>query len=95
MSLDQATVARIAMLARIRVSEEQQAAMAAELSKILDWIAQLDEVDTTAVEPMRSVMDIRKAWRDDIVTDGERAEDVLGNAPRRDGSYFVVPKVVE
>jgi aspartyl-tRNA(Asn)/glutamyl-tRNA(Gln) amidotransferase subunit C len=95
MSLDQATVARIATLARIRIDEEQQAAMAAELSKILDWIAQLDEVDTAEVEPMRSVMDIKTAWRGDIVTDGGRAEDVLRNAPRRQDNYFVVPKVVE
>lgn len=95
MSLDQATVARIAALARIRVGDEQQAAMAAELSKILDWIAQLDEVDTGAVEPMRSVMDITTAWREDVVSDGDRAEDVLRNAPRRQGGYFVVPKVVE
>jgi aspartyl-tRNA(Asn)/glutamyl-tRNA(Gln) amidotransferase subunit C len=95
MSLDPATVARIATLARIHVTPEQQPALAAELSKILDWIAQLEEVDTRAVEPMRSVMDITTAWRADAVTDGDRVEDVLRNAPRRDGDYFVVPKVVE
>ncbi|HMR32048.1 MAG TPA: Asp-tRNA(Asn)/Glu-tRNA(Gln) amidotransferase subunit GatC [Geminicoccaceae bacterium] len=95
MSLDQAAVARIATLARIKLDEEQQAAMAKELSGILDWIAQLDEVDTRDTEPMRSVMDIRTSWRADTVTDGGRADDVLSNAPGRDGAYFVVPKVVE
>jgi aspartyl-tRNA(Asn)/glutamyl-tRNA(Gln) amidotransferase subunit C len=95
MSLDPAAVARIATLARIKLSPNQQSAMAQELSGILDWIAQLDEVDTRATEPLRSVMDISTAWRADVVNDGERAEDVLRNAPDRHGAYFVVPKVVE
>jgi aspartyl-tRNA(Asn)/glutamyl-tRNA(Gln) amidotransferase subunit C len=95
MSLDSAAVARIATLARIKLSEEQQPAMARELSGILDWVAQLDEVDTGAVEPLRSVMPIKTAWRPDVVSDGERAEDVLRNAPERHGAFFVVPKVVE
>ena len=95
MSLDPAAVARIATLARIKLSAEQQAAMAKELSGILDWIAQLDEVDTKGIEPLRSVMEIETAWRADEVTDGDRAEDVLRNAPSRHGAYFVVPKVVE
>jgi aspartyl-tRNA(Asn)/glutamyl-tRNA(Gln) amidotransferase subunit C len=95
MSLDPAAVARIATLARIKLSDEQQAAMARELSGILDWIAQLDEVDTHQTEPLRSVMDINTEWRADTVSDGERTEDVLRNAPSRHGAYFVVPKVVE
>lgn len=95
MSLDPAAVARIATLARIKLSPEQQQEMAQEISGILDWIAQLDEVETRDTEPMRSVMDIRTAWRADAVTDGDRAEDVLGNAPSRHDAYFVVPKVVE
>jgi aspartyl-tRNA(Asn)/glutamyl-tRNA(Gln) amidotransferase subunit C len=95
MSLDEATVARIATLARIRLKPEQTAAGAKELSHILDWIAQLDEVDTSNVEPMRSVMDIKTRWRADEVTDGGRAESVVGNAPSRSEAYFVVPKVVE
>jgi aspartyl-tRNA(Asn)/glutamyl-tRNA(Gln) amidotransferase subunit C len=95
MSIDEATVARIATLARIRLDPQQRAAMTQELSGILDWIAQLDEVDTAAVEPMRSVMPIPNRLRPDVVTDGNRAEDVLSNAPERSGDYFVVPKVVE
>src|SRR3954447_26903733 len=95
MSLDEATVARIATLARIRVEPEQATAMARELSHILDWIAQLDEVDTADVEPMRSVMNIKTPWRADSVSDGGKTDQVLRNAPRRHGAYFVVPKVVE
>ena len=95
MALDDATVARIATLARIKLEPEQTAAMAHELSSILDWIAQLEEVDTDDVEPMRSVMDIKAVWRSDEVTDGARAEAVLANAPQRHGGYFVVPKVIE
>jgi aspartyl-tRNA(Asn)/glutamyl-tRNA(Gln) amidotransferase subunit C len=95
MSIDEATVARIATLARIRLGPEQRAAMTQELSGILDWIAQLDEVETSAVEPMRSVMPIPNRLRPDVVTDDNRAEEVLRNAPERSGDYFVVPKVVE
>ena len=95
MSLDQATVARIARLARISVPEEQTAHLADELSRILDWIEQLNEVDTENVEPMRSVMEIERDWREDTVTDGGMAPQVLENAPEREDGYFVVPKVVE
>jgi aspartyl-tRNA(Asn)/glutamyl-tRNA(Gln) amidotransferase subunit C len=95
MSLDQATVARIAMLARIEVPEAHRERLARELSNILGWIEQLREVDTDRVEPMRSVMDIQKPLRPDRVTDGNRQGDILGNAPRTHDGYFVVPKVVE
>jgi aspartyl-tRNA(Asn)/glutamyl-tRNA(Gln) amidotransferase subunit C len=95
MSLDKATVARIATLARIEVPEDQRERLAGELSQILDWIEQLGEVDTDGVEPMRSVMPIPAHWREDRVTDGRRPDDVLGNAPKSHDGYFVVPKVVE
>jgi aspartyl-tRNA(Asn)/glutamyl-tRNA(Gln) amidotransferase subunit C len=95
MSLDKATVARIATLARIEVPEDQRERLAGELSQILDWIEQLGEVDTDGVEPMRSVMPIPARWRADRVTDGRRQGDVLANAPKSHDGYFVVPKVVE
>jgi aspartyl-tRNA(Asn)/glutamyl-tRNA(Gln) amidotransferase subunit C len=95
MSLDKATVARIAMLARIEVPEADQERLAAELSNILGWIEQLGEVDTGDVEPLRSVMEIAEHLRADLVTDGSQADRILKNAPRRHASYFVVPKVVE
>jgi aspartyl-tRNA(Asn)/glutamyl-tRNA(Gln) amidotransferase subunit C len=95
MSLDEATVARIASLARIDVPQDELAPLAAELSHILGWIEQLGEVDTDGVAPMTSVVAMRLAWRDDRVTDGGKAEAILANAPARQGDYFVVPRVVE
>jgi aspartyl-tRNA(Asn)/glutamyl-tRNA(Gln) amidotransferase subunit C len=94
-SLDEATVARIARLARIAVPEEELAPLATELSHILQWIEQLNEVDTDGVPPMTSVAAMKLAWREDEVTDGGRPEDILANAPERQDGYFVVPKVVE
>ena len=95
MSLDEATVARIARLARIAVPEAELRPLAGELSHILEWIEQLNEVDTAEVPPMTSVVAMRLAWREDQVTDGGRPEDILKNAPDRQGDYFVVAKVVE
>jgi aspartyl-tRNA(Asn)/glutamyl-tRNA(Gln) amidotransferase subunit C len=95
MSLDEATVARIARLARIAVPEAELRPLAGELSRILEWIEQLNELDTSDVPPMTSVVAMRLAWREDQVTDGGRPEDILKNAPERQGDYFVVPKVVE
>lgn len=95
MSLDKATVARIAVLARIEVPEAQQDRLAGELSQIIGWIEQLGEVDTDGVEPLRSVMPITTHWREDAVTDGDRPTDILRNAPKLHDGYFVVPKVVE
>jgi aspartyl-tRNA(Asn)/glutamyl-tRNA(Gln) amidotransferase subunit C len=95
MSLDEATVARIASLARIEVAQAELAPLAGELSHILGWIEQLSEVDTAGTEPMTSVVAMRLAWREDAITDGHNAEDILANAPERQDGYFVVPKVVE
>ena len=95
MSLDEKTVARIARLARIAVPDDELAPLADELSHILKWIEQLNEVDTDGVPPMTSVAAMKLAWREDRVTDGGRPEDILANAPERQDGYFVVPKVVE
>lgn len=95
MSLDRATVARVADLARIAVPEDQLDALAGELSGILAWVEQLGEVDTQGVEPLRSVHPIRRAWRPDVVADGFCREAILANAPEREDGFFVVPRVVE
>ena len=95
MSLDKATVARIAVLARIEVPESQQERLAGELSQIMGWIEQLGEVDTDGVEPLRSVMPLPAHWRADEITDGNRPDGILQNAPSAHEGYFVVPKVVE
>ncbi len=95
MSVDRDTVRRIATLARIRVKEEELDQLAGELSSILNWIEMLNEVDTEGVEPMTSVEQMEMKKRDDVVTDGFCPDDVLANAPRREGNFFAVPKVVE
>lgn len=95
MSVDRATVARVADLARIAVPEDQLDHLASELSGILAWVEQLAEVETSGVEPLRSVHPIRRAWRADEVTDRGCREAILANAPEREDGYFVVPRVVE
>ena len=95
MSLDKATVARIAALARIRVPEEELEGLAAEMEKIIGWVKQLDEVNTDDVPPMASVVDVDLPWRDDKVTDGDCRDKVLANAPEKAEGFFAVPKVLE
>lgn len=95
MSVDHATVRKIASLARIAVTEEQVEAMVPELNNILGWIEQLGEVDTTGVEPMTAVIANSLRLRDDIVTDGNVREAVLANAPAAEHGFFGVPKVIE
>lgn len=95
MSLDKATVAKIAKLARIEVGEADQERLASELSGILDWVEQLGEVDTSDVPPMTSVVEMNLKARDDRISDGNRQDDVLKNAPKAVHGFFVVPKVVE
>lgn len=95
MAIDPKTVANIATLARIKVTEEEKAALAGELSGILGWIEQLDEVDTQGVEPIASVVDAVLPWRKDVVADGGYPEKVLANAPQSVPGFYAVPKVVE
>lgn len=95
MLVDEATVKRIARLARIRITEDEAKGLVTELSGILDWVEQLDEVDVSGVEPMTRVVPIKLKMRDDIVTDGGIAGDVTRNAPLSDDDFYVVPKVVE
>jgi len=95
MSVDLATVKRVARLARIAVSEEDAARMTGELNGILGFVEQLDEVDVTGVEPMTSVMPMAMKKRADVVTDGGKADAIVANAPATDRNFFQVPKVVE
>ncbi len=95
MALDKDAVTKIAKLARIRIDEAELETLAGELSHILGWIEQLDEVDTGAVEPMTSVTEMDWPKRQDIVTDGDCADEVMANAPDAAGAFFTVPKVVE
>ncbi len=95
MSIDQKTVARIASLARLKIPADEQAQVAGELSKILDWMEQLNEVDVTGIEPLTGGNDLPLRWRDDVVTDGGKVRDILANAPAKTADFFTVPKVIE
>jgi aspartyl-tRNA(Asn)/glutamyl-tRNA(Gln) amidotransferase subunit C len=95
MSVDAATVRRIAHLSRIALAEGEVEHLGGELNAILAFVEQLSEVDVEGVEPMTSVTPMAMKKRQDVVTDGGIADDVLRNAPAREGNYFVVPKVVE
>ncbi len=95
MSLDLATVRRIATLARIRVEEDQLGALQTQLNGILGWIEQLNEVDVSGVAPLTGAATMALRLREDRVADGGVAEQVLANAPDRVGPFFGVPKVVE
>ena len=96
MSLDKATIRKVATLARIEVPEAELDAVAAKLSGILKWIEQLSEVNTDNVAPMSGgTTDLAQSWRSDKVTDGGMADKVLANAPDAQDGFFGVPKVVE
>jgi aspartyl-tRNA(Asn)/glutamyl-tRNA(Gln) amidotransferase subunit C len=95
MSVDRETVRRIARLARLAMDEDQFAAMEAELNALLSWVEQLSEVDVEGVPAMTSVVEQRLKLRDDVVTDGGYADDLMKNAPLSEHHFFVVPKVVE
>jgi aspartyl-tRNA(Asn)/glutamyl-tRNA(Gln) amidotransferase subunit C len=95
MSVDIDTVKRVARLARIAVTEEEAGRMTGELNAILGFVEQLNEVDVSGVEPMTSVIPMEMKKRQDVVTDGGKAEAIVANAPATDENFFLVPKVVE
>lgn len=95
MHVDETTVRRIARLARIKITDDEAKGLEKELSGILDWVEQLKQVDTDAVEPMTRVVAQDLKMREDVVTDGAKADDIVANAPTSEDHFFVVPKVVE
>ncbi len=95
MSLDSKTVAKVASLARLKLSDEELKKLAPTLSNIINFVEQLSEVDTDNVEPLASVVDITLPLREDKVTDGGYQKEILANAPETLEGFFVVPKVVE
>ena len=95
MSVDLATVTRIAKLARIKLNPREAEPLVGELNGILTWIEQLAEVDTTGIEPMAAVIPNTLRWRADAVTDGGVVAKVLANAPASEAGFFAVPKVIE
>ncbi len=95
MSVDLATVKRVARLARIAVTEEEAERLTGELNGILGFVEQLQEVNVEGVEPMTSVTPMTMKKRADVVNDGDKADDIVANAPVSERNYFLVPKVVE
>ena len=95
MSVDQATVRRIARLARIAVSEAEVPHLQGEINAILSFVEALGEVDVDGVEPMTSVIPMKLPLRNDVVTDGNIEQLVLANAPLAEDDFFLVPKVIE
>jgi aspartyl-tRNA(Asn)/glutamyl-tRNA(Gln) amidotransferase subunit C len=95
MSVDAATVRRIAHLARIAVAENEVEHLRGEINNMLAFVEQLNEVNVDGVEPTASVEDMKLKMRDDVVSDGDYAKRVLANAPATDDGFFQVPKVVE
>jgi aspartyl-tRNA(Asn)/glutamyl-tRNA(Gln) amidotransferase subunit C len=95
MSVDEATVRRIAHLSRIAIEDGDVSRMQGELNAILSFVEQLNEVDVAGVEPMTAVTPMKLKQREDIVTDGGVSGIIVGNAPATEDGFFVVPKVVE
>ena len=95
MSVDAATVRRIAHLARIAVTDAEVSNLLDELNAILAFVEQLEEVNIEGVEPMTSVTPMEMKKRQDVVDDGDIADDIVKNAPATEGHFFLVPKVVE
>ena len=95
MSVDLSEVRRIAHLARIGVSEAEIPNLQGEINAILKFVKALEQVDVEGVEPMTSVIPMRLPMRDDVVTDGGIADEVLANAPLTEDGFFLVPKVIE
>ncbi|MEL7109830.1 MAG: Asp-tRNA(Asn)/Glu-tRNA(Gln) amidotransferase subunit GatC [Pseudomonadota bacterium] len=95
MSVSKDDVRKVARLSRIAVPEDKLDTLADELSGIMGWIEQLNEVDVEGVAPMTSVVAATLPMREDVVTDGNIQDQVLANAPKSDEGFFVVPKAVE
>lgn len=93
--IDEKTVTKVAKLSRIKVEEGEKAHYAKEMNTILNWMEQLQEVNTDGVPELTSVANIKLPLREDAVTDGEKTSQILSNAPKAEFDCFVVPKVVD
>ena len=95
MAIDAETIRRVARLARIAVRDDEVAHLQGEVNAVLAFVEQLNEVDIDGVEPMTSVTPMEMKKRQDVVTDGGIADDILANAPASENHFFLVPKVLE
>jgi aspartyl-tRNA(Asn)/glutamyl-tRNA(Gln) amidotransferase subunit C len=95
MSVDADTVVRVAKLARLKLQPADVPVLQGEINGILGWIEQLQAVDVDGVAPMTSVAAMKLRWREDVVDDGGKPEDVLKNAPEANMGFYAVPKVID
>jgi len=95
MKISRSDVERVAVLARLRLTESETVDMTAQLDAILTYMEKLNEIDTTNVEPFSLAADRPKVYREDTVTNKPDQDGLLANAPDRDGSFFKVPKIIE
>jgi aspartyl-tRNA(Asn)/glutamyl-tRNA(Gln) amidotransferase subunit C len=95
MSISREDVEHVAYLARLGLTEEEKSRLAEQLSNILDHMQMIDRLDTSAIPPTAQVIPLRNVMREDEVRPSSAREDVLKNAPRREGDYFLVPPVLE
>ncbi len=95
MAIDRQTVSRTAFLSRLKIDDDKIDAAENEFNKILNWVEQLNEVNTDDVAPLTAVNENALVCREDKVTEGGQADEILANAPMAEYGYFVVPKVVE
>lgn len=93
--IDDATIEYVGILAKLELSEEEREAAKRDMGGMLDYIDQLNELDTSGVEPMSHVLSVRNVFREDVVTNGDGREDTLSNAPEQKEDMFMVPKTFE
>ena len=95
MDIDKKLVKKIAILSRIKIEENEVEKFSNELSKIINWVEKLNEVDTKNITPITNPSDIKIPFRKDKINDGKIEDKILKNAPEKKAGYFIVPKVVE
>ena len=95
MKIDKDSLKKIAHLARLEIKPEEEASLLISMDSVLSWMEQLNEVDTEGVEPLTHIMDETNIWREDISGNTLSREEALSNAPAKNDSYIMVPKVIE
>lgn len=95
MKIDQIALAKVAHLARLNITPEEETSLLESMDSVLSWMEQLNEIDTEGVEPLTHITDEENKWREDISANTLEREKALENAPSRNTAYFMVPKVIE
>ena len=95
MKIDKESLKKIAHLARLEIKPEEEEALMNSMDSVLSWMEQLDEIDTEGVEPLTHIMDEANIWRQDISTNTLSRSEALANAPAKNDTYIMVPKVIE